>query len=213
MIKLIQAACQWGKKDYDGWVIGKARYCIRNRAQPVAYESVPRKSIPGYVQLETVAYSAGGLPCQTLEICLVDTGDSGPAGHFKIPEAPRLSAKTGSSDTQTDGAPARAGLPPPLTMTFSSKGLQQFLSVSGDTNPIHLGPGAVIPGLWILGRLDEIYGRLSPARTLSIRFLSPVHTDDFVRLMQKGNRVTGTVGNITCFTMTIHTPDQTIKRR
>ena len=118
MIKLIQAACQWGKKDYDGWVIGKARYCIRNRAQPVAYESVPRKSIPGYVQLETVAYSAGGLPCQTLEICLVDTGDSGPAGHFKIPEAPRLSAKTGSSDTQTDGAPARAGLPPPLTMTF-----------------------------------------------------------------------------------------------
>lgn len=133
MIKLIQAACQWGKKDYDGWVIGKARYCIRNRAQPVAYESVPRKSIPGYVQLETVAYSAGGLPCQTLEICLVDTGDSGPAGHFKIPEAPRLSAKTGSSDTQTAGAPARADLPPPLTMTFSSKGLQQFLSVSGDT--------------------------------------------------------------------------------
>ena len=72
MIKLIQAACQWGQKDFDGWVIGKARYCIHSHSEPVSCESIPQKAARGYVLLETTSYDACRRPCQSLEICLVD---------------------------------------------------------------------------------------------------------------------------------------------
>ena len=73
MIKLIQAACQWGQKDFDGWVIGKARYCFHRQSEPASYESMPKKTAPGYVLLEITAYDTDRQPCQSLEICLVDT--------------------------------------------------------------------------------------------------------------------------------------------
>lgn len=197
MIKLIRAACQWGQKDLDGWVIGKARYCLRSRSQPVSYESVPKKTAPGYVLLETIAYDAARLPCQSLEICLVD---------------PKVLRNTGRY--RQDAAPPMSGsVPGGQTMTFPQNGLERFLAASGDTNPIHYGPNAVIPGLWIFSRLEEQYGFRSPARTLSIRFLCPVHAGAAVRLIQEGCTVTGAVGSTACFTMTIHTPDQTQKRR
>ena len=191
MIKLIQAACQWGQKDFDGWVIGKARYCFHRQSEPASYESMPKKTAPGYVLLETTAYDAGRLPCQSLEICLVDINVLRNTGNIKE---------------------ARC-MPGQLTMTFLPEDLKSFLSASGDTNPIHYGPDAVIPGLWILNRLEGLYGSRSPAETLSIRFLHPVHAGGSVRLVQKNNIVTGTMGSITCFTMSIHTPDQTQKRR
>lgn len=191
MIKLIQAACQWGKKDFDGWVIGKARYCLHSRSEAASFESIPKKAAPGYVLLETTAYDAGRLPCQSLEICLVD---------------PKVLGNTG----RIRGAGRMLGQ---LTITFLPEDLKAFLAASGDTNPIHYGPNAVVPGLWILSRLEELYDPRSPALTLSIRFLHPVRAGDTVRLTQKNNVVAGTVGSATCFTMTIHTPDQTQKRR
>jgi len=187
MIKLIRAACQWGQKNFDGWVIGKARYCVHSRSEPVSYESTPKKTAPGYVLLETTAYDAGRLPCQSLEICLVD---------LKVPGNPGRGSGTGA-------------MPHGRTMTFPRYGLGRFLSASGDTNPIHHGPNAVIPGLWILSRLEELYGSHCPGETLSIRFLCPVHADGSVRLIRENSIVTGTMGSTTCFTMTIHTPDQT----
>ena len=45
MMKLIQAACQWGQKDFDGWVIGKARYCIhRHPVNPSRKRLLPDMS-------------------------------------------------------------------------------------------------------------------------------------------------------------------------
>ena len=83
MIKLIQAACQWGQKDFDGWVIGRARYCLHSRSEPASCESIPKKAAPGYVLLETTAYDAGRLPCQSLEICLVDINVLRNTGNIK----------------------------------------------------------------------------------------------------------------------------------
>lgn len=227
MIKLIQAACQWGQKDFDGWVIGKARYCFHRQSEPASYESMPKKTAPGYVLLEIIAYDTDRQPCQSLEICLVDTKalrntgramragdlgdieDSGAArysGDFRHSAVPRH-----SEDFKHSAVPRY--MPDQLTMAFPQKHLESFLAASGDTNPIHYGPDAVIPGLWILNRLEGLYGSRSPAETLSIRFLHPVHAGGSVRLVQKNNIVTGTMGSITCFTMSIHTPDQTQKRR
>ena len=139
--------------------------------------------------------------CQSLEICLVDAKDSGCS---KAPIFP---------DNQAAATPAPGCMPGQLTMTFPPECLERFLSACGDTNPIHFGPNAVIPGLWILSRLEELYGSHSPGQTLSIRFLRPVHAGSSVRLIHKNNVVTGAMSSITCFAMTIHTPDQTQKRR
>lgn len=221
MIKLIQAACQWGQKDFDGWVIGKARYCFHSQSEPASYESIPKKTAPGYVLLEITAYDTDRQPCQSLEICLVDTKvlrntgramRAGDLGDIEDSGAARHSADfKHSADPRYSAVPRY--MPDQLTMTFPQKCLESFLAASGDTNPIHYGPDAVIPGLWILNRLEGLYGSRSPAETLSIRFLHPVHAGGSVRLVQKNNIVTGTMGSITCFTMSIHTPDQTQKRR
>ena len=215
MIKLIQAACQWGQKDFDGWVIGKARYCFHSQSEPASYESIPKKTAPGYVLLEITAYDTDRQPCQSLEICLVDTkvlrntGRAMRAG--ELGDIEDSGAARHSADFRHSAVPRY--MPDQLTMAFPQKHLESFLAASGDTNPIHYGPDAVIPGLWILNRLEGLYGSRSPAETLSIRFLHPVHAGGSVRLVQKNNIVTGTMGSITCFTMSIHTPDQTQKRR
>ncbi len=221
MIKLIQAACQWGQKDFDGWVIGKARYCFHRQSEPASYESMPKKTAPGYVLLEITAYDTDRQPCQSLEICLVDTKvlrntgramRAGDLGDIEDSGVARHSADfKHSADPRYSAVPRY--MPDQLTMAFPQKCLESFLAASGDTNPIHYGPDAVIPGLWILNRLEGLYGSRSPAETLSIRFLHPVHAGGSVRLVQKNNIVTGTMGSITCFTMSIHTPDQTQKRR
>lgn len=214
MIKLIQAACQWGQKDFDGWVIGKARYCIHSHSEPVSCESIPQKAARGYVLLETTSYDACRRPCQSLEICLVDIKvlrDSWGAKASTFPASRAASPAT--SGCMASGCMASGCMPGQMTMTFPQKCLDRFLADSGDSNPIHHGPNAVIPGLWILSRLEEMYGSYRPAETLSIRFLRPVHTGGSVRLEQKNNIVTGTMGSATCFTMTIHTSDQTQKRR
>lgn len=221
MIKLIQAACQWGQKDFDGWVIGKARYCFHSQSEPASYESMPKKTAPGYVLLEITAYDTDRQPCQSLEICLVDTKalrntgramKAGDLGDIEDSGAARHSEDFKHSADPRHSAVPRY-MPDQLTMAFPQKHLESFLAASGDTNPIHYGPDAVIPGLWILNRLEGLYGSRSPAETLSIRFLHPVHAGGSVRLVQKNNIVTGTMGSITCFTMSIHTPDQTQKRR
>ena len=221
MIKLIQAACQWGQKNFDGWVIGKARYCFHSQSEPASYESMPKKTAPGYVLLEITAYDTDRQPCQSLEICLVDTKAlrntgramrAGDLGDIEDSGAARHSGDFRHSAVPRHSAVSRY-MPDQLTMAFPQKCLESFLAASGDTNPIHYGPDAVIPGLWILNRLEGLYGSRSPAETLSIRFLHPVHAGGSVRLVQKNNIVTGTMGSITCFTMSIHTPDQTQKRR
>ena len=221
MIKLIQAACQWGQKDFDGWVIGKARYCFHRQSEPASYESMPKKTAPGYVLLEITAYDTDRQPCQSLEICLVDTKalrntgramKAGDLGDIEDSGAARHSGDFRHSADPRHSAVPRY-MPDQLTMAFPQKHLESFLAASGDTNPIHYGPNAVIPGLWILNRLEGLYGSRSPAETLSIRFLHPVHAGGSVRLVQKTNLVTGTRGSLPCFTLSIHTPDQTQKRR
>ena len=204
MIKLIQAACQWGQKDFDGWVIGKARYCFHSQSEPASYESIPKKTAPGYVLLEITAYDTDRQPCQSLEICLVDT---------KVLRNTGRAMRAGDLGDIEDSGAARHSADFKHSADPRYSAVPSFLAASGDTNPIHYGPDAVIPGLWILNRLEGLYGSRSPAETLSIRFLHPVHAGGSVRLVQKNNIVTGTMGSITCFTMSIHTPDQTQKRR
>ena len=119
MIKLIQAACQWGQKDFDGWVIGKARYCIHSHSEPVSCESIPQKAARGYVLLETTSYDACRRPCQSLEICLVDIkvlrGFLG-AKASTFPASRAASPPT--SGCMASGCMASGCMPGQMTMTF-----------------------------------------------------------------------------------------------
>ena len=137
MIKLIQAACQWGQKDFDGWVIGKARYCIHSHSEPVSCESIPQKAARGYVLLETTSYDACRRPCQSLEICLVDIKvlrDSWGAKASTFPASRAASPAT--SGCMASGCMASGCMPGQMTMTFPQKCLDRFLADSGDSNPI-----------------------------------------------------------------------------
>lgn len=177
MIKLIHTACQWGQHSFDGWLIAKARYCRYSSVMPVSYEAVPLKSTSRYVRLKTTAYGADKVPCQSLEIWLLDSP----------PQSPVRSI-----------SPDRIN-----TMEFKQEGLKQFLSDSGDTNPIHCGPDAVIPGLWILNRLSELYDPDGISARLTIRFLHPVCADQAFSLSRNDNQITGMAGETACFFMDI----------
>lgn len=186
MINLIHNTCLWGQRQFDGWMITKARYCVLKKGPPVSYDTRQKKSYSRYALLETAAYDSQGSLCQFLEIFLMDTGAS------------VHSAPTGRS------APTGPFLPfTGTSIRFTTGGLRQFLADSGDTNSIHYGSAPVVPGLWILSRLKDLYCRDLKAMELSIRFLHPVHTGEDILLDRTGSRVTGSRGDTACFILTI----------
>lgn len=190
MMNLIHAACLWGGRRFDGWVIARARYRCRAKEMPVSYNTTQSRSSSRYALFQTDAYDGWGNMCQSLEICLLD-----PSGGSSLRESCPLPCSL--SHTQLSSARDIA------VICFTHSGLQQFLRASGDTNPIHQGTSAIVPGLWILSRLKELYCRGSAQMDLSIRFIRPVYTDRDIHLHRSGSRITGSCEGITCFTMTI----------
>ncbi len=181
--------------------------------EPVSCESIPQKAARGYVLLETTSYDACRRPCQSLEICLVDIKVlreflGAKASTFPASQA----ASPPTSGCIASGCMASGCMPGQMTMTFPRNVLIASWLIRGIPTRFTMGQMQSFPACGF-SRLEEMYGSHRPAETLSIRFLRPVHTGGSVRLEQKNNIVTGTMGSATCFTMTIHTSDQTQKRR
>ncbi len=71
------------------------------------------------------------------------------------------------------------------TMSFTVSQMEEYLKKVSDTNPIHQGNGAVLPGFLVmnecLANLNE-NNFLKECKTLEVRFLSPLRPDEKVYL-------------------------------
>lgn len=194
MMELIHAICLPGQRQFDGWMIGKARYCRYNLKVPVSYRSEQKKASSRWGVLETFAYDEEGAVCQSLEIFLLKphrpAGTARPPAEMSHPSAGQL----GECESV-------------IRCTHGS--LQEFLRCSGDANSIHRGSCAVVPGLWILNCLKDMYCPVGGGLELSIRFLEPVYTGQDICLGTlgpgpSGNRISGSIQGRTCFTLTVN---------
>ena len=226
MMQMIHAACAHGQRQFDGWVIGKAFYGKYDGQEPVSFETQTQRMRQGFARLSTKGYGKGHNVVQGLELVLVrpscadgDARGNACAGAFPGRHGCRLlrdrleagdgirAAAEDSHGCLLSGAPHFR----PDVLTFSSEGLKRFLKDSGDTNPIHYGETAVVPGLWILERLQGLWeckaaqgadaapGRHDLPQEFHIRFFHPVYTGQPIRLVCSENTITGVCGGLTYF--------------
>ena len=149
-MQIIHAACAHDQHTFDGWVIGKAFYGRYDDPEPVSFETRTQRMRQGYARLSSKGYDKERNLVQDLVLVLVD---------------PSCVNGVTRRDTYTDVFPGR----PMHGLTFPSEGLKRFLRDSGDTNPIHHGKQAVVPGLWIVYRaFGNVRQRRPQTRTQTI---------------------------------------------
>lgn len=197
MMQIIHAACAHDGHAFDGWVIGKAFYRKYDGTEPVSFETRTQRMRQGYARLSSKGYDMERNLVQDLELVLVD---------------PSCVNAVTRRDAYTDVFPGRHR----RDLTFPSEGLKRFLKDSGDTNPIHYGKQAVVPGLWILERLQGLWeceaAQAADAAPnyhglplgFHIRFFHPVHTGQPVRLVCDENTITGVCGGLTYFHLQVN---------
>lgn len=195
MMLAIREICSWGQGKFDGWIIPKAVYRRYSVENTVRFQTGLLAGRQRYAQIQTVGYTAAGAESQRLKVILMSAP---PRAWGTIPESTEHPGETvcspcvdGDCPENTDG------------MHFSTKGMNRFLSESGDTNPLHQGEPALVPGLWIL---DTLYGRYARTRCpveLNIRFMHPLYTGQQIILHGNQDTVTGMRGSCNYFHMTI----------
>lgn len=188
MMHLIRQASLWGQEQYNGWIIPKAIYRRYDSQVISSVHTQLTAEKKRYAVLRTTGYADSGNEIHSLEITL-------------------LNSPPASSDVDKGicnyTARSMKDIPVHSTLFFTMKGLEHYLLESADTNPLHQGSPALVPGLWILDCLRKRFLPAPYTRELDIRFTRPVYTDQKVLLYQEGNAVTGVCGSFICFYMDI----------
>ena len=220
MRQLIYETCLWGRHRFDGWVMARAVYRKYSNEAAVCFHTQRKKSHRYAAVLETTGYTQAAAPAGSLEVLLMDVskdknqqGDA-PQLHFQISATSKPSSLESSSTDPPFTDPSSTD---PPSMCFLKTDLRQFLKESGDTNPIHRGDPALVPGLWIFTRLYEPFSHMacSPLPVLpieyglhlpieySIRLIRPTYTGQPIYLKCENNTVTGSCDGLVHFHLQI----------
>lgn len=195
MTQAIREICSWGQGKFDGWIIPKAVYRRYNGKDTVRFQTRLLAHRRRYVRVQTIGYTAAGTENQCLEVTLIHSppGEKACGSGKDEPGNPDENAAGLCADEDCSAG----------GLSFSVKGLKQFLWESGDTNPLHQGEPALVPGLWILETLYGPYARTLCPVELAIRFLCPLYTGQQIVLKGNHGSVSGVCGSCTYFHMTI----------
>lgn len=132
---------------YDGSVIARA-HLITGRT--LTAESLPAAGLEIKKEheksLQVVCHFAGRREYGSMEVMLFLHHES-----------------SASAESQVS---VQLELQQPAWRCFSMATIKDFVAVAGDTNPIHVGPEAVVPGLLLLQEIK----RQQPVRDINLRF-------------------------------------------
>ena len=163
-----------GLSVYEGWMIAKCRFCLKKQKE----DSV--KTVLHFEQPDNDGYTykmqVQGRDARLvkvliteqsrrvedrLEVTLIDPGNL--SGGKQSNRTPVLSQDTQSST--------------PLTVT--EKEIQSYLQAVNDTNPIHQGENAIVPGFLMVNRLFKMFqDRLPDQLQMDVRFLTPLQVGE-----------------------------------
>ena len=173
-LKLAAGLSAYNDGRYDGYVIGRAEWTLNGDIQNV--ESSIKKEKKGYLLVEVIGYDAEHSQNGTLVVTM------------------RYSNIFNRKIILQDDGKALTVLHKETFMEkreesfcFCRKKVDIYLKTVGDTNPIHYGAQAIVPGLMLLDfMLDKeiISGNVQNG---TIRFLNPIRLNDRF-LIQKDNQ-------------------------
>ncbi|MBR1865061.1 MAG: hypothetical protein IJ801_00985 [Lachnospiraceae bacterium] len=154
-IKLVTALAAYNDGRYDGYRIGKA--CFELAGQICLVDSTIQKEKENYLVLEVTGYDANNKVRGNLTVTLM-----------KQPEVPASSVWEHKGQTGSD-----AGVLPDV-FSFGPDQVDRYLDTVQDTNPVHRGEAAIVPGLMLVDfLLDRKLLVLRDARQ-EIRFRKPL---------------------------------------
>lgn len=133
MMQLIQQVAACKCYDFSGWFLAEASLCLEGKACSFSLE-VCRKTARRAV-LQVLGWDGDGRCRQSLTVLLV-----------KPLDLPGKAVSVGAGSIVSDGEAL-------WRHVFSDEEIQAYLTVSGDSNEIHRGMDAVVPGLCFLERL------------------------------------------------------------
>ena len=144
-MQLIQQVAACKRYDFSGWFLAEASLCLEGKACSFSLE-VCRKTARRAV-LQVLGWDEDGRCRQSLTVLLV-----------KPLDLPGKAVSVGAGSIVSDGEAL-------WRHVFSDEEIQAYLAVSGDSNEIHRGKDAVVPGLCFLERLlSSLALQISKAR-------------------------------------------------
>lgn len=204
-MRLIHELCKWGQGQFDGWVIPKAVYtqflqepfhnCPDHPSGRFQVQAAARPG--GFVLAEAVEYTQAGAAARCLEVTLLKRRET-VRTRVQTASPSYTAARPGESAAQRTHAAGGSRV-----LCFTHSGLQQFLEESGDTNPIHQGDPALVPGLWIFNRLYQDYPRKHWPAEYKLRLYHPTFTGQAVFLDGDTQGVRGVCHGNTHFHMQV----------
>lgn len=155
---------------YEGWMIAKCRFRFDEKKRNYAGETVDFNQLED----ESFAYQMQVLKsdARLAQICI--TGEN--RGKEDGLDVTLIDPGSFSSEKRSEKTLALTqSLHPSPSFTVTEKELQSYLQAVNDTNPIHRGKSAIVPGFLMVNKMFEIF-RISTAGSfqVDVRFYTPL---------------------------------------
>ena len=156
--------------EYEGWMIAKCRFRFDEKKRNYAGETVDFNQLED----ESFAYQLQVLKsdARLAQICI--TGEN--RGKEDGLDVTLIDLGSFSSEKRSEKTLALTqSLHPNPSFTVTEKELQSYLQAVNDTNPIHRGKSAIVPGFLMVNKMFEIF-RISTAGSfqVDVRFYIPL---------------------------------------
>lgn len=175
-LKLASGLSVYNDRRFHGYVIGRAEWLLDGNIQTV--ESTIIKEKKDYLRINVSGYEAGRLLHGRLVVTMLKRDLKIPEGRAGGPASDK-SIFIRRKDTEKCASGENERL-----FNFNRKQVDAYLKTVRDTNPIHDGERAVIPGLMLLNFILEKGFLTGGAKKGTIRFFNPMRVNDRFRIWQ-----------------------------
>lgn len=167
-LKLISKICEIQREDLQGCMITSANFFYEDEKECEAYQvNIVHENAKGMTIL-VQGMEKSGKAVQSLKVKLIKAIGNPPKGEEE---------KEGKETKHQEGK----------EMVFSCLQVEKYLQRVGDTNAIHRGKKAVVPGLYIVCKCMQ--GQWEKYESVQAKFYHPVWTDEKVRIHQMGEKI------------------------
>lgn len=150
---------------YNGWMIGKAEFYLKT-----AYRA-------DNVEIPVVRI----LKKSSFMVCMEAESEDLTLTMWIL--KPR-----GAGERRNCGEVQETGRELILGFSISRQDIDRYQSITGDSNPIHLGSHAIVPGFLLCNRvIPLIMDRMRTPFRLNVRFHAPVYEGELLQFYQSGD--------------------------
>lgn len=176
-LKLAAGLSVYNDGRYDGYVIGRVQWLLHGSIQTV--ESSIMKEKKDYLLLNVNGYGAGLLTHGRLVVTMLKRNLEIPEDRMVLTDADKSSfmPMKESAIEYSSGENEKI-------FYFDRNQVDIYLKAVRDTNPVHYGERAIVPGLMLLDFILKRESLTGGAKDGTIRFLNPMRVNDRFQIRQ-----------------------------